>query len=233
MPHSASCMYGKALCSVSLLLSFTARAQNGPGARVTIAHGQVSITRDNQPWAISPGDSVEPQTVVTTGADGFARLELNGGSYFEVYADSRVAFRRNAGDAGDLVDVLKGRAKVHLQPALGQAQQRVFTPVAVVSAILPATIAVALDGNDMARIDVLEGEVRVQHKLLPRSEPTIVKAVDAILVEPDQQISRRLDRGTLYRYAIKLRDLINVLAPGHKAAQPVEQNQLFAMAGRR
>lgn len=222
-------MFGRRLL-VFAALAGAAQAQRDTDAHVTIAQGQVCIDYDEQAWALSSGESVSAQNVLKTGADGFARLELSNGSYFEVFANSRVGFRRNGGTAGDLVDVYLGRAKVHMQPDLGQPQQRVFTPVAVISAIVPATIAVAIDGNDMVRIDVLEGEVRVQHKLLPRMEPTIVKAVDAILVQPDEQISRRLDRGALYRYAIKLRDLIGILTPGHagRGAQPVEQEPLLA-----
>lgn len=211
-------------------LAVATQAQTDVGAHVTVAQGQVSINRDDQPWAVSSGEHIDASEVLRTGADGFARLELSGGSSFEVFANSRVGFRRNRGTAGDIVDVFQGRAKIHLQPDLSQPQQRVYTPVAIISASVPATIAVAIDGNDTVRIDVLDGEVSVQHKLLPRSQPTIVKAVDAILVEPDEQISRRLDRGGLYRYAIKLRDLINILSPGHgsKSGQPVEQNQLLA-----
>ncbi len=43
-------------------------------------------------------------------------------------------------------------------------------------------MAIAIDEDAAMRIDVLEGEMRVQHTLRPRSEPTIVRAVDAILV---------------------------------------------------
>ena len=89
------------------------------------------------------------------------------------------------------------------------------------------------------RIDVLEGEVRVQHTLRPRSEATIVRAVDAILVRRDQQITRRLDRGTLYRYTVKpLHDLWTAVTPGHgnRAGEPEEGNHfitwLLPMKGR-
>jgi hypothetical protein len=71
----------------------------------------------------------------------------------------------------------------------------------------------------------------VQHRLLPRSEPTIVRAVDAILVREDQQISRRLDRGSLYRYAVRpLHNLWTAVSPGHanKSGEPVEGNRFVA-----
>jgi hypothetical protein len=45
-------------------------------AYVTEAQGKVSMDRDNQPWAVSPGGTVSVQQVITTGSDGFARLEV-------------------------------------------------------------------------------------------------------------------------------------------------------------
>ena len=199
-------------------------------AYVTAADGQVSIDRDQRTWAVSSGERVPIQRLITTGSDGYAHFELKGGSSFDVYANSRVGFRQNASSAGDLLDVLAGRVRIHLNPVPGEAQQRVFCPVASVVAVNPATVAIALDEDDNARIDVLEGEVRVQHSLLPRSDPTLVRAVDAILVQKDQQISRRLDRGTLYRYAIKpLHDLFAAITPGRSgrsSSDPIEQKFL-------
>jgi hypothetical protein len=201
-------------------------------AYVTAADGQVSIQRDEQPWAITSGQRVPIQRFITTGSDGYARFEVKGGSNFEVFANSRLVFRQNASTAGDLLDVLAGRVRIHFNPGPGQPQQRVFCPIATVTALNPATIGLAIDEDDNVRIDVLEGEVLVQHKLLPRSAPTLVRAVDAILVEKNEQISRRLDRGTLYRYAIKpLHDLFSAIAPGHKAAPfQCRGERLFAWA---
>lgn len=208
-------------------------ATNGYQAYVTAAHGQVSIERDQQPWAISSGEHVPMQRVITTGNDGFARFEVNGGSNFEVLANSKVAFRQNPSTAGDLLDVLAGRVRIHLNPGPGQLEQRVFCPIAIVTAVNPATVALAIDEDDNVRIDVLEGEVFVQHKLLPRSDPTVVRAVDAILVDKHEQISRKLDRGTLYRFAIKpLHDLFAAMTPGRKGSpfQCLGENRLIAWA---
>jgi hypothetical protein len=206
---------------------------SGSQAYVTAAEGQVSIQRDQQPWAISSGEHIPIQRLITTGYDGIARFEVKGGSNFEVFANSRVVFRQNASTAGDLLDVLAGRVRIHLNPGPGQLQQRVFCPIATVTALNPATIGIAIDEDDNVRIDVLEGEVLVQHKLLPRSDPTLVRAVDAILVEKNQQISRKVDRGTLYRYAIKpLHDLFSAITPGRKGSpfQCLGENRLFAWA---
>jgi ferric-dicitrate binding protein FerR (iron transport regulator) len=195
-------------------------------AYVTAAQGRVSVDRDNTEWAVSTGERVRASRMISTGADGYARLELAGGSNFEIFANSRVGFRQNAATAGDLMDLFIGRARVHFHPGPGQTQQRIFCPTAVITAMQPATIAIAMDGNDTVRIDVLEGQVRVQHKLLPRAEPTVLTAVDAILVEPDEQIVRKVDRGTLYRYGIKpLHDLFTLWKHN---SPPVVEQELFA-----
>jgi ferric-dicitrate binding protein FerR (iron transport regulator) len=199
-------------------------------AKATAVTGQVSRLRDERPWALSRGERVPIQQVITTGGDGFAHFEVAGGSGFDVFGNSRVVFRQNAASAGDLVDVLAGRAKIHFQPTLDQPQQRVYCPVAIISAHEPATVALTVDEDDRVRIDVLEGEVRVQHTLLPRNEPLLVKAVDAILVQRDQPISRQVDRGSLYRYTVKILSAITFGHSSNHNADPIEQNKFLAEA---
>ncbi|HMF75720.1 MAG TPA: FecR domain-containing protein [Bryobacteraceae bacterium] len=223
-----------------MALSAIAHAQNPPvdsaamhanEAHATTVTGQVTRIRDAQPWALSSGEQVPIQQVISTGGDGYARFVVAGGSSFELLSNSRIVFRQNMASAGDLLDVVGGRVRIHLRPSASQPQQRVFTPVAIVTALQPAIISVAVDEDDSVRIDVLEGEVRVQHKLRPRNEPTIVRAVDAILVQPNEQISRRVDRGSLYRYTVKpLHNLWTAVTPGHSshAGEPIEGNKFLA-----
>ncbi|HWF45455.1 MAG TPA: FecR family protein [Bryobacteraceae bacterium] len=191
-------------------------------ARATIVNGQVTRTRDQQPWALSAGERVPVRQTIKTGRDGYARFEVAGGSYFDIYSNSHVVFRENAASAGDLLDVVSGRVRIHLRPGYGQPYQRVFTPAATISTFgqEPATVAVAIDEDQTIRIDVVEGEVRIQHTLLPRGEAVLVKAVDAILVRPDEPISRRMDRGSLYRYTLKsLRGAWDSIIPWHSGNQ--------------
>jgi hypothetical protein len=202
-------------------------------ARITAASGKVSRIRDAQAWALSAGEKVPVRQIITTGEDGYARFVVAGGSSFELFANSRVVFRQNTAAAGDLLDIVAGRVRVHLQPTAGQTQQRVFTPVAIITGThQPATLAIAIDEDDAVRIDVVEGEVRIQHSRIPRNDPTIVKAVDAVLVRPNEQISRRVDRGSLYRYTVRsLHDIWASIWPGHAAdhnGDPIEQNKLLA-----
>jgi ferric-dicitrate binding protein FerR (iron transport regulator) len=196
-------------------------------AHATSVSGTVDRVRDQMPWAVSNGEQVPVQQTITTGTDGFARFEVQGGSSFDLLSNSKVVFRENTASAGDLLDVMAGRVRVHLQPGPGQWQQRVFCPLAIVSTHQPSTISVAVDEDNVVRIDVLQGEVRVQHTLLPRSQPVLLKAVDAIVVRPDEQISRRVDRGTLYRYTV---GILVALTPGHKNNEPIEGKPLLAQA---
>lgn len=226
------------LCSVTLC---SLCAQNFPvdesamqryEAHATSVAGSVSRVRDQQPWAVNAGERVPVRQIITTGIDGNAHFTVAGGSNFDIFSNSRVAFRQNTASAGDLLDVFAGLVRVHLQPTMNQPQQRIFTPTAVISAVRPATLAVAIDQDDTVRIDVLEGEIRVIHTKLPKADLTVVRALDAILVRPDEPISRRVDRGSLYRYTVKpFKDIWTAVTPGHSPSHNgdvIEGDKVFA-----
>jgi ferric-dicitrate binding protein FerR (iron transport regulator) len=198
-------------------------------AHATEIQGDVLRTRDNAPWVVVEGEHVPVGQMITTGRDGYARFTVAGGSEFSLLSNSRVVFRGNTARLGDLLDVVAGRVRIKLQPEPGQQQQRVFTAIATISASHPALISVAIDEDQNVRVDVLEGEIHVQHRLLPRNEPTLVRAVDAILIERNEQISRRVDRGTLYRYTVKpLHDLWTAVTPAKAhSAEPIEGNKFL------
>jgi len=221
--------------TAAVVSAFDGQAQTSSvdEARATSVTGQVTRTRDEQPWALSSGERVPVRQVITTGGDGYAHFAVAGGGNFDLFSNSRVVFRQNVASAGDLLNVVAGRVRIHVVPSAGHLQQRIFTPSAVVTALQTSTVSIAVDEDDTVRIDVLEGEVRVQHTKLPRSEPTIVRAVDAILVQRDEQISRRVDRGSLYRYTVKpLHDLWTAVTPGHSShdGEPIEGNKFLAEA---
>jgi len=196
-------------------------------ARAVEVTGEVSRRRDELPWTVAQGENVPVGQLIKTGRDGFARFTVDGGSEFTLFSNSIVAFRNNTARAGDLLDVVSGRVRITLHPVPGQLQQRVFTAIATISATHPAVISLAIDEDQNVRLDVLEGEVQVRHRLLPRNEPTLVRAVDAILIERNQQLSRRLDRGTLYRYTVKpLHDLWVAVTPTRShSGEPIEGNK--------
>lgn len=196
-------------------------------AKVTAVEGEVDRIRDHQPWALSNGERVPVAQVITTGKHGYAHFTMMGGRYFDIFSNSRVIFRENVANTGDLVDVLSGRVRVHMQPEPGQQQERVFCPSAIVSTHQPSTVALAIDEDNTVRVDVIEGEVRVQHTQRPSSEPVVVRAIDAILIQPNEPISRRVDRGSLYRYTAKIWAALTFGHASHDA-EPIEGNKLMA-----
>lgn len=196
-------------------------------AQVTAVEGTVSRIRDRELWALSNGERVPVAQVITTGKDGFAHFTMAGGRYFDIFSNSKVIFRENIANTGDLVDVLSGRVRVHLHPAPGQPQERIFSPTAIVSAHQPSTVALAIDEDNTMRVDVIEGEVRIQHTRRPSNDPVVVRAIDAILIQPNEPISRRVDRGSIYRYTAKIWAAIT-FNHSSRSGEPIEGNKLTA-----
>lgn len=208
------------IASASVPVAIAQLAASAQGARAVSVSGQVSTIQNGQIWALGVGDRLSPRQVISTGPDGYARFEVAGGSGFEVFSNSRVVFRDNPANPGDLLDVSGGRVRIEMKPSIGRLQNRVFCPVAVITAREGATIAVTVDEDDSARIDVVEGAVRVQHLFFPRSEPILVTAIDAILVDKDERISRRVDRGSLYRFTVRpFIEIWSAILPGHSTAR--------------
>src|ERR1700682_4653575 len=120
---------GAVLCSDQILPLSSEAA-----AKVISLNGQVSVLRDTTPWALNVGDEVQARQVIITGPDGFAKFQVSDGSTFEVYPNSNVVFRKNPGNWRDLIDVLVGRVKIHIQKWGGQPNpNKIFTPTAVIS----------------------------------------------------------------------------------------------------
>ena len=162
----------------------------GSAAQVIQLTGQVSILRDATPWALQQGSTVMPKQVIVTGADGFAVLQVSDGSTFEVYPNSRVTFRANPGNWKDLLDLWLGRVKVHIEKLSGQPNHnRVRTPTAVIS-VRGTIFDVAMEDEDSTLVSVEEGQVAVQHALLPGGEPKLVNPGEYLRVYKDQPLAR-------------------------------------------
>ncbi|MFL6452025.1 MAG: hypothetical protein ACJ746_30815 [Bryobacteraceae bacterium] len=195
-------------------------------ADAVVITGKVTYQREDQPWAVSSGELVPLRKTITTGDDGYGHFKVAGGDTFDIFANSQVIFRANAANPGDLLDVRSGRVRLRLAGTRGEQQQRIFTPSAIITARNSASLALAIDEEGTVRIDVTEGEIRVQHARLPRSEPVLVKAIDAILVRPNETVSRQVDRGSLYRYTVKIWSALSFGHSGHDG-EPVEGNKFF------
>lgn len=177
-----------------------------PGAaKVLVVTGQVSVLRDSTPWALNAGSWVQAQQIIISGADGFAVLEVSDGSTFEVYPNSRVTFRSTPGNWKDLIDLWLGRIKVHIQKPGGLPNHnRVHTPTAVIS-VRGTTFHVSLeDDDDTTLVMVEEGQVAVQHRLLPRGEPKLVNGGEYLRVYKYEPLANRLvDKGSAVKYVLR------------------------------
>ncbi len=189
LPLAAVCIYVVPL-----------HAQSG-AAKVITLNGQVSVLRDDSPWVLNVGDSVQPRQIIVTGPDGFAVFQVSDGSTFEVFPNARIVFRENAGSWRDLLDVLLGRVKVHIQK-LGGGQpnyNRVRTPTAVIS-VRGTIFDVAIeDEDDTTLVSVEEGQVGVLHLLKPGPE-RILNAGESIRVFRNQPLAQAsVDKNSVIR----------------------------------
>jgi ferric-dicitrate binding protein FerR (iron transport regulator) len=173
-------------------------------AKVMSLTGQVSVLRDNIAWALNPGDEVQVRQVIITGPDGYAKFEVSDGSDFEVFPNSNVVFRKNPGNWRDLLDILVGRVKIHIQKWGGQPNNnRVLTPTAVIS-VRGTTFDVAVDDDDETTIvSVEEGVVDVRHALRPGQTKTLNPG-ESLRVYKDQPLAQSsVDKGELARRILR------------------------------
>jgi len=181
-------------------------------ARVVTLTGQVSVLRDNQPWALNVGDQVLVKQVIVSGPDGHALFQVSDGSTFEVFPDSNVIFRQNPPNWRNFLEVLVGRVRIHIQKLGAQPNpNKVYTPTAVIS-VRGTTFDVSVsDADETTMVEVEEGEVAVQHALLPTGDPKILHAGESIAVYKTTPLDAHLiDRGTIIHQG--LRSLLDALA---------------------
>jgi len=189
-------------------------------AKVISLDGQVSVLRDTTPWALNIGDEVQIRQVIITGPDGFAKFQVSDGSTFEVYPNSNIVFRKNPGNWRDLLDVLVGRVKVHIQKWGGQPNNnRILTPTAVIS-VRGTTFDVGVEDDDETTVvSVEEGIVDVRHALRPGLTKTLT-AGESLHVYKDQPLAQStVDKGAVVRRVLQgLRDAAFTMAthsPAH------------------
>lgn len=216
---------------LSLLLAMTAVVCLGQflpsdagnyAAKVLTLTGQVSVLKDFQPWALSVGDSIQVTQRIETGPDGHAVLQVSDGSTIEVYPNSTFVFRKNPGNWRDLIDLLLGKVRVHIEH-LGAAPNpnRVITPVAVIS-VRGTTFDVTVnDDDETTTVEVEDGTVEVRHNLLG-GNTAIVSAGGIFRVYRDEPIAQRMDKGNVARQALRL--AINVIAIVGRSSGPGKIN---------
>jgi len=174
-------------------------------AKVVTSVGQVSVLRDSQPWALSIGDQVQVKELIITGPDGDAVFQVSDGSTFEVYPNSELVFRKNPPNWKDLIDVLVGRVRIHIEH-WGNVPNpnRVVTPTAVIS-VRGTTFDVSVnDDDETTTVEVEEGLVEVQHALLPRGNPKMLSTGETLRVYKNEPLaSSMIDKGTIARQVLR------------------------------
>jgi len=206
---------GTAMCSAQIVPLSAEGA-----AKVISLDGQVSVLRDTTPWALNVGDEVQIRQVIITGPDGSAKFQVSDGSTFEVYPNSNIIFRKNPGNWRDLLDVLVGRVKIHIQKWGGQPNNnRILTPTAVIS-VRGTTFDVGVEDDDETTVvSVEEGVVDVRHALRPGLTKTL-NAGESLHVYKDQPLAQStVDKGAVVRRVLQgLRDAAFTMAthsPAH------------------
>jgi hypothetical protein len=174
-------------------------------AKVETMNGQVSVLRDDSPWALHVGDTVQPQQTIITGSDGYALLRVADGSTFEVFPNARVVFRDTPGNWKDLLEVFLGRVKIQIQKIGGQPNyNKVYTPTAVVSVRGTIFDVVVEDEDATTLVSVEEGQVGVRHALLPPFVDRLVNAGESIRVFRNQPLATNtVDRSGIARGVLR------------------------------
>ena len=185
-----------AACFVPGQSVFPGVPAQGTPARILSLTGQVSIYRDGNPWALKLGDSVAPTQEVQSGPDGHAVFSLADGTTFELFPNSRATFRNTSGTWSDLLELWIGRVKVHVQRVGGRPNpNRVTTPTAVIS-VRGTIFDITVEEPDETLVLVEEGQVAVQHALLPYGAPKLLNAGDYLRVYKNEPLVRnRYEKG--------------------------------------
>jgi ferric-dicitrate binding protein FerR (iron transport regulator) len=201
--RAARALLPAALAFVSLGPLF---AQNGllkPGsAKVIAMTGRVSVLKDGAEWARSVGDIVEPQQVIVTGPDGYAKFQLEDGSTFEVFQNSRAIFHETPG-WDEMLKVLLGRVKVYVDHSNGPNHKRVTTQTAIISVRGTLFDVVVEDEDGTTLISVDEGIVDVRHQIFG-GNPVELHPGESIRVFRDQRLAARtIDKGSFARGVLR------------------------------
>ncbi len=167
-------------------------------------NGQVSLLKDDVPWALSAGDIIVPEQVVVTGVDGYAEFQVADGSHFEIFQNARVVFRNNKGDWRDLLDVLIGKVKIQIEKLGGLPNpNKVRTATAVIS-VRGTVFEVAVeDTDDTTLVYVDEGQVEVRHLLRP-GDGRLLNQGEWVRVFRNQPLAAKVvDRGAVMQRALR------------------------------
>lgn len=166
-----------------------ALAADSAAARVLRVTGRVSVQRGADLWAVHASDFIQPGEVILSGPDGYALVQLEDGSQFEVFADSRVVFRANRGNWRDLLDIFLGKVKFQIQKLGGRPHPYRVNSVTALIAVRGTVFEVSVERDETTIIAVEEGLVAVAHRLLPGGREVLLRTGEALVVRPSEPLT--------------------------------------------
>jgi len=178
------------------------RAQDGTATVVALI-GRVSVLTDNGPWVLNVNDTITPGRAIITGPDGYAKFRVSDGSTFEVFQNSKTVFRRSAHNWSDILDVMIGHIKVHIQKLLDNKpnHNKVHTPTAVIS-VRGTIFDVLVEDEDVTFVSVDEGQVSVENLTAPGSQ-RYLNPGESVRVFRGQALARRVDKGSIMQRVLQ------------------------------
>ena len=186
------------LMAAAVVVSLASLQAQDTAAKALVINGDVSVLRDGNPWALFEGNAVQPNQIVRTGPDGYAKFQVSDGSIFEVFPNAQFKFRDNPGTFRDLLNVVIGRVKVYIQHLPGVPNPNtVSSPTAVIS--VRGTVFEVdvedLDGTTLVSVD--EGLVAVRNKVA--GGEVYLHPTEQIRVWKNQPLAQRMDKGSIAR----------------------------------
>jgi hypothetical protein len=194
--------------------AFLLHGQDPQKAKIIDLTGRVSLLQNEKfEKPLFLGDELVPGTLIVTGPDGYARVQVPDGSTFEVFPNARVLYRERGFGIGDLLNVIIGRVKVYIQHDKGPNPNRVSTPTAVIS-VRGTVFDVRVVSEDETLVSVDEGAVDVQNVTAAGNSVRLTPdGLNSIRVMRGQPIAKAKDIGGPLRMAMKtIRDAIYQVA---------------------
>jgi ferric-dicitrate binding protein FerR (iron transport regulator) len=174
-------------------------SDSASAAHLITGGGRIVVQRNNSPWRLEPGEMVYPNEVVTTGDDGWGMFKVSDGSTFEIYPDSKIAFRTNRGNWEDLLELWLGKVKVQIEHPGGLPNNnKVRTPTAVIS-VRGTTFDVEYKpDDDSTTVLDEEGSVEVA-SVFNLDNKKLLNANEMIVVYKNTSLARRIDTGGIFK----------------------------------
>ncbi len=191
-------------------------------AKVLVQYGRLSALGSGGELALSQGDLVKAQQTIVTGPDGYGQFQIDDGSTFEVFANSRVMFREHPNNSlEDLINVVLGHVKVFVEHLNGIPNyKKVSSPTAVISVRGTVFDVTVEDDDGTTLVSVDEGEVWVWNQTAPGGYITLLPG-DSIRVYRNQPLAvRTIDKGALAMRILRMIQQAAYDVVGHPRGGP-------------